>query len=280
MPAALAPAGPEYANPLAGATVVAERIDQGVDYAGTGTLSAIARGVITKILGPSSSGWPGSYIEYQITDPASSLFGKSIYYAEGVTPATGLKVGQTVSPGQTLASLIPHWATGIELGFASGVGSASYASQHGGYTEGETTRSGLAFSDLVKQLGGPAGKIEGKIGGGAPSFTAASSSGGGAPSGSILDPIANFLGGTLKALGGDPSGINQAAGTVVHPISAAIDVTGAVTSFISNPVPALLTMVLVVFGALLVYGGLGRMLGFDHPIGSTVQAARTAAVIA
>ena len=56
-----------YVNPLAGASVTPERIDQGVDYSGSGPLGAIGRARITYIA-TSNTGWPGAFIEYQPTD--------------------------------------------------------------------------------------------------------------------------------------------------------------------------------------------------------------------
>ena len=52
----------DYVNPLAGARVRPERIDQGVDYAGSGTLAAIGAATVT-YAASSGTGWPGSFIE-------------------------------------------------------------------------------------------------------------------------------------------------------------------------------------------------------------------------
>jgi hypothetical protein len=152
--------GSGYVNPLANARVRAERIDQGVDYAGTGTLGAIGPGVVTQVV-KSGSGWEGGgYVEYKLT--AGPYAGKSIYYAEGVTPT--VSVGQTLSPGQQVATIIPGWPTGMELGFAAGkANETSYAQAYGGgYTENALTAAGQAFSNLVASLGGPAGLSEGR----------------------------------------------------------------------------------------------------------------------
>jgi hypothetical protein len=146
-----------YVNPLASATVRAERIDQGVDYAGSGTLAALGPGVVTQVV-PSGSGWEGGgYVEYKLT--AGPYAGRYVYYAEGVTPT--VSVGQTLSAGQPVATIVPGSSTGIEIGFASGVGQSSYANQYGGgYSEGAATAAGAAFSNLVASLGGPAGVNE------------------------------------------------------------------------------------------------------------------------
>jgi hypothetical protein len=152
-----------YVNPLAGAVVKPERIDQGVDYAGSGTLAAIGNGRVT-YLGTSNSGWPGAFIEYQLLDGADA--GCYVYYAEGVIPADGLQVGQTVSAGQPLATIIPKWPTGIELGWGSGRGTKAYAKVAGQWSATDdddniASPAGLSFSALIAALGGPPGKDEG-----------------------------------------------------------------------------------------------------------------------
>ena len=103
-----------YVNPLAAARVMPERIDQGVDYAGSGTLAAIGAGTITGVV-TDSTGWPGAFIEYKLLGGVDA--GCYVYYAEGVTPVSGLRVGESVHAGQAIATLIPHWSTGIEVGW-------------------------------------------------------------------------------------------------------------------------------------------------------------------
>jgi hypothetical protein len=158
--AATAAAGASgYVNPLANASVRAERIDQGVDYAGSGTIGALGPAVVTKVV-PSGSGWEGGgYVEYKLT--AGPYAGRYVYAAEGVTPT--VSVGQTLSAGQPVATIVPGSSTGVEMGFASGVGESSYASQYGGgYSEGQLTAAGQAFSNLLASLGAPAGLAEGR----------------------------------------------------------------------------------------------------------------------
>jgi hypothetical protein len=152
-----------YVNPLAGASVRAERIDQGVDYAGTGSLSAIGPGRVSHVA-TEGTGWPGAFIEYQlIAGPDAGCF---VFYAEGVQPVPGLHVGQTLAPGQDIATVIPGWSTGIEIGWGSGVGTKSLAAQTSGWTAKDdehsvASESGLSFSALIVALGGPPGKKEG-----------------------------------------------------------------------------------------------------------------------
>ena len=66
-PAPTRSAAGHYVNPLAGAQVTPERIDQGVDYSGSGPLGAIGDGKVTYV-GTSGTGWPGAFVEYQLTD--------------------------------------------------------------------------------------------------------------------------------------------------------------------------------------------------------------------
>jgi hypothetical protein len=156
------PAG--YANPLAHATVKPERIDQGVDYAGSGTLSAIGTGTIT-YLATSDAGWPGTFIEFQLTGGADA--GCYVYYAEGVNPIPGLRVGQSISAGQPIATIIPDWPTGIEIGWGAGTGTKAFAGQKGEWDDTHDqynipTSEGKSFSALIAALGGPPGKLEGQ----------------------------------------------------------------------------------------------------------------------
>ena len=152
-----------YVNPLEGAIVEPERIDQGVDYAGIGKLVAIGAGRISYIASD-NSGWPGAFIEYQLLDGADA--GCYVYYAEGVTPADGLRVGDTVSAGEPLATIIPVYPTGIEIGWGAGVRTKAYARVAGqwGPTDDEdniASAAGKSFSSLIAALGGPPGKDEG-----------------------------------------------------------------------------------------------------------------------
>jgi hypothetical protein len=152
-----------YVNPLAGAIVKPKRIDQGVDYEGSGTLAAIGDGTITHI-GMSDTGWPGAFIEYRLTDGPEA--GCYVYYAEGLTPVTGLTVGVTIGAGEPVATLIPGDPTGIEIGWGSGNGTQTYAAasrQWSALSEQDNIPAvaGRSFSALVAALGGPPGLVEG-----------------------------------------------------------------------------------------------------------------------
>lgn len=155
-------------NPLAHAHVTPERIDQGVDYAGTGYLAAIADGVIVSSVA-NGSGWEGEgWIMYRVTQDGF-LKGAYIYYAEGVNPV--VHDGELIRGGSRLCDLRQPMPHGIEIGFAAGNGEQSYYAYHdGAYREGTVTRPGLAMSNLIQALGGPPGRQEGSIVGAWPSY--------------------------------------------------------------------------------------------------------------
>jgi len=154
--------GSGYVNPLAHASVTPERIDQGVDYGGTGPLGALGAGTIT-YLATSGTGWPGAFIEFRLS--AGQDAGRYVFYAEGVVPARGLHVGQPVRAGQTIATMTGS-SGGIEIGWGAGVGTETYAMQAGQWRSGMDagnvpTAAGRSFSALIATLGGPPGKVEG-----------------------------------------------------------------------------------------------------------------------
>lgn len=160
-PLAVDPTG--YTNPVLGATLKPERIDQGVDYAGTGTLVAIGPATVTYV-GTSNTGWPGAFIEFRLLAGADA--GCYVYYAEGVVPVSGLSVGEQLAAGQPVATIIPKYPTGIELGWGSGRATKAYAKVAGQWSpeddhDNVATPAGKSFSDLIAALGGPPGKVEG-----------------------------------------------------------------------------------------------------------------------
>jgi hypothetical protein len=152
-----------YVNPLAGAAVAPRRIDQGVDYAGSGTLTAIGAATVTSIA-MSDTGWPGAFIEYQLLGGSDA--GRYVFYAEGVTPAEGLYVGETVRAGQPIATIIPNDSSGIEIGWGANDGTKTYAAETGQWNAMHEandipTAAGENFSALIASLGGPPGNVEG-----------------------------------------------------------------------------------------------------------------------
>jgi hypothetical protein len=152
-----------YVNPLAEAAVKPERIDQGVDYAGSGMLTALGAARLTYVA-TSGTGWPGAFIEYRLLDgPDAGCF---VFYAEGVIPIHGLRVGDTVNAGQPIATIITDYPTGIEIGWGAGRSTTTYAAaanQWNAKDDGDNVASaaGKNFSELIAALGGPPGKVEG-----------------------------------------------------------------------------------------------------------------------
>ncbi len=152
-----------YFDPLAAAIVTPKRVDQGVDYAGSGALTAIGDAIIAYIA-TSDTGWPGAFIEYRLrSGPETGCY---VYYAEGVRPARGLYVGKLVEGGQAVATIDPANPAGIEIGWGAGDGTKSYAAQKGQWSakaeeDNTPTSAGLSFSALIASLGGPPGRIEG-----------------------------------------------------------------------------------------------------------------------
>lgn len=158
----------EWVNMFAHARVRGERIDQGVDYAGTGYLVSPTHAIVTEVATGGNTGWPGNFVEFQITTPGQ-LNGAYIYFAEGVTP--NVHRGEVLAPGQKVATLIPGWHTGIECGFGGGEGTITWYGRHEGRYDGRScTRAGLAFDVLVRRLGGPSGIIEANVVGSYPPF--------------------------------------------------------------------------------------------------------------
>jgi hypothetical protein len=83
-----------------------------------------------------------------------------------VRPVRGLRVGETVAAGRRIATLIPGWSTGIEIGWGAGVENKTYATLKGQWNAADDadsipTASGKSFSALIAALGGPPGKSEG-----------------------------------------------------------------------------------------------------------------------
>ncbi len=156
-----------YGNPLRGVSgLIAERVDMGVDFGGTGPVYAIGDAVVTNATG-NSAGWPGGgWITYRLTDgPAAGLM---VYLAEDVTPT--VQAGQHVSSSTVIANMYSG-GDGIETGWAmpDGASSESELPVAGGISGGGPfpTMIGLNFEGLLESLGVPAGNGAGQSGSGA-----------------------------------------------------------------------------------------------------------------
>jgi 3D (Asp-Asp-Asp) domain-containing protein len=159
-----------YTSPFRTSTsVYPARIDMGVDYTGTGPIVALGDATVTYSQ-PSNAGWGpfscsgghGGAIVYQLDDGPDR--GRYVYLAEGIIPAVA--DGQHVRAGDQVATF-----TGcIEIGWASGNGDQPMAQvtvPEQACTSGDdgcrSTWCGNDMSQLVEQLGGPAGIPQGPI---------------------------------------------------------------------------------------------------------------------
>jgi hypothetical protein len=138
-----------YVNPFAHAQVTPSRIDQGVDYSGTGPIDAIGPGRVV-LVSTDDTGWGNGdgWVAYQLT--AGSYAGDYIYVAEGITPT--VHHGELVSAGLQIGEFNGH---SIEIGFA--LGQADLALAHAVYHEGADTAAGRTMNTLLTSLGVPGG---------------------------------------------------------------------------------------------------------------------------
>jgi len=157
-----------YVNPFARVPpghLVAERIDMGVDYADDSPDPILAIGdAIISYAGP-DPGWEnGTSVNYKLTD--GPYAGRYVYVAESITPT--VHTGGHVVAGQPIATFAEPNVHGIETGWASGPGQpvpkAEVLGQQAqdGDPGNNRTWCGNNFSELLSQLGAPAGLSEGR----------------------------------------------------------------------------------------------------------------------
>jgi hypothetical protein len=130
------------------------RIDMGVDYTGAFDVYALGSGNIRNVY---NSGWPGgTFIDIQLNPP----YGTGYWYAaENIAPS--VSVGQGVSAGQKIGHARGSYPF-TEFGWATGQGGQTAAARdHQIPTSGDpgawSTAWGVAASNLIHSLGGPAG---------------------------------------------------------------------------------------------------------------------------
>lgn len=149
-----------YANPLRGVSnLLPERIDQGVDYNGSGPVYAVGDGVVENLY---NAGWPGGvFIVYQLSDGPDQ--GKGIYLAEDVDPT--VQVGQQVTANTQIGTMTDG-PDGIETGWAdlSSLGEAQAMADHQAAPTGDagatSTGCGQSFDQLLVSLGAPGGIMQ------------------------------------------------------------------------------------------------------------------------
>jgi len=144
-----------YENPLRSiGGLVAQRIDQGVDFQGFGPLYAVGDGVV---LSTYNAGWPGgTYISYRLTDgPAAGLVA---YAAEDIYPR--VQIGQAVN-AQTVIGEMYEGSAGIETGWAEPSGDGvTMASEYGQFGGSNSTAFGFNFSQFLGSLGADGGIMQ------------------------------------------------------------------------------------------------------------------------
>src|SRR5262249_46671620 len=145
-----------YKNPVRAISgLIPERIDQGVDFGGSGPIYALGDAIVTNAT--TSAGWPGGgWITYTLTEgPAKGL---TVFVAEDVTPTVW--VGQHVTSDTVIAKMFDG-GDGIETGWATSDGSTarSQLSDAGGISGNGPfpTAIGMNFEELLQALGVPAG---------------------------------------------------------------------------------------------------------------------------
>jgi murein DD-endopeptidase MepM/ murein hydrolase activator NlpD len=140
---ALPAAAGSYVNPFSLSTeLITGRIDQGVDFVGSGAIVAIGDAKVLRVGAP---GWPEEGgVLYQLLD--GPLKGETIFVYEGVDAT--VQPGQTVRAGEQIATFRPGGS--IEIGFADAAGTPL---SHGEYFEGKVTQSGLEMFSFLQALG-------------------------------------------------------------------------------------------------------------------------------
>ncbi len=134
----------EYVSPFLSAAT--GRIDQGVDFTGTGPIAAVGD---AEILATGAPGWPeGGGVLYKLL--GGSRAGQIIFVYEGVDAT--VHPGQHVSAGDQIATF--RQGGSIEMGFADASGNPL---SHGEYVEGKETQWGKEMASFLTSIGGASG---------------------------------------------------------------------------------------------------------------------------
>ncbi len=152
-----APENKQYCNPYRAVSGLSpERIDQGVDYAGSGSIYAMGPGAIDLYRNRNDSGWPGgTFVSYKLS--AGPAQGKVVYLAENIDLNPALHAGSFVYSGTVLGTLVDA-SPNSESGW--GVEGEGYTAEYSCYTEGCTTALGINFNELLVCLHAPSGIME------------------------------------------------------------------------------------------------------------------------
>jgi len=148
-------ASTSYLNPFRNiSNLIGQRVDQGVDFDGTGPVYAIGDGTV---LNTANSGWPaGNFIVYKLANgPAKGL---ELYIAEDCSPS--VSVGQNVTTHTVICNMY-QGKSGIETGWAATNNGSSEAFALGQAALGisqknagkYSTGMGVNFLNLLQSLG-------------------------------------------------------------------------------------------------------------------------------
>lgn len=212
-----------YDNPFRQAKISPSRVDMGYDAVGRGNIFAIGPGIITEAdhawSGALGAPYPGTFIVEKITD--GPLRGRSIYYAEDINIARGIKPGTRVDSNTIIGSFTG--AGSGEFGYAYGTGGETLAAHFGQDAAGRahsgdpgefSTAYGVAFANVAEALGAPHDTInppiQGQVGSRFP--TGGDIGGGGAGGIQTTSFFGDLLGGLL---GTNPADMLERVGLVI-----------------------------------------------------------------
>ncbi len=141
------------------------RVDQGVDYEGTGPVYPVCDATIYLVEADGAAGWPGdgSFIAYKVN--GNAIDGKTlpantvIYFAEDCVAVAGLHAGQAVTTQQPICNQ-NEGGTNIETGWsATNILTSALGHTDPCWNGGSATDYGQNFSALLKALGAPPGDL-------------------------------------------------------------------------------------------------------------------------
>lgn|GEM_PF-872392 len=149
-----------YKNPLRDIKNLSpDRIDQGVDYEGSGPVYAIGNG---KVVNVTNSGWTGigstpTFIVYKLDPDAGPAHDKYVYFAEGCAPK--VQIGDKVTSDTVICTMLSG-NNSVETGWADGsrIGDAMAHDVWAGHdSTAYYTAFGDNFNQLLVKLGAPSG---------------------------------------------------------------------------------------------------------------------------
>jgi hypothetical protein len=135
--------GSGYVSPFVDA--VRGRVEQGVNYVGTGPIRAIGKARILKT-GDTRSG--GAGVLYRLLD--GSQAGKVIFVHQGIAPS--VHAGDLVMAGDQIGRFVAGGSTGVEIGFADANG---VPLSHATHREGKETKWGRRMASFLSSIGTP-----------------------------------------------------------------------------------------------------------------------------